>query len=163
LILSGWVNAIDYLSRMREYLLKRYFMTEVQANDLVEDLRNSVTHLSAIVSEVAVEDMQDSFLVNRQHLLMLCDAFLSAKLTPDALNTVAFALIASDHFEWNDDTMSEVLSDWSAPEINFPLNRQTITMHRSWLTGVSEPVPRQKNKPGDQDRLISVRRKVNPN
>lgn len=146
---------------MREDLLKRYFMTEVQAADLVEDLRNSVTHLNPIVSKVAIEDMQNSFLVSRQHLMMLCDAFLSAKLTSEALNTIAFALIASDHFEWDDDTMGEVLHDWSAPEINFPLNEETIKMHRSWLTNTARPFQRQVNKQASPtNRLISVREKV---
>ncbi|HEY1994127.1 MAG TPA: hypothetical protein VGG81_06970 [Edaphobacter sp.] len=140
-------------------------MAEVQTADLVEDLRNSVTHLNAIASKVAIEDMQDSFLVNREHLLMLCDAFLSARLTSVALNTIAFALIASDHFEWHDDTMSEVLHDWSAPEINFPLNEETIKMHRSWLTDTATPLQRQiiKQASTTRNRLISVREKVRPN
>jgi uncharacterized membrane protein YheB (UPF0754 family) len=148
---------------MREDLLKRYFTTEAQAADLVEDLRNSVTHLDAIVSKVAIEDMQDSFLVSRQHLIMLCDAFLSAKLIAEAINTIAFALIASDHFEWDDDTMSEVLHDWSCPEVNSPLNEETIKMHRSWLTNTSRPLQRQVNKQASpNNRLISVREKVRP-
>jgi hypothetical protein len=149
---------------MREDLLKRYFTTEAQAADLVEDLRNSVTHLDAIVSKVAIEDMQDSFLVSRQHLIMLCDAFLSAKLTAEAINTIAFALIASDHFEWDDDdTMSEVLHNWSCPEVNFPLNEETIKMHRSWLTNTSRPLQRQVNKQAPlSNRVISVREKVRP-
>ena len=149
---------------MREDLLKRYFMMEAQAADLVEDLRNSVTHLNAIVSKVAIEDMQDSFLVSRQHLIMLCDAFLLAKLTAEAINTIAFALIASDHFEWDDDTTSEVLHDWSAPEVNFPLNEETIKMHRSWLTNTAMPLQRQvNNQASPNNRLISVREKIRPN
>ena len=84
---------------MREDLLRRYFIGEVAAVDLAEDLRGSVTQLNAIVSNVAIEDMQVPFLVSRQHLIMLCDAFLSTRLTAEALNAIAFALIASDHFE----------------------------------------------------------------
>src|SRR4051812_38856197 len=155
---------ISYPPSMREDLLKRYFMSEVQLADLVEDLRNSVTHLEPMVSKITIEDMQNSFLFSRQHLIMLCDAFLSARLTSEALNTIAFALMASDHFEWNDEKMSEVISDWSAPEINFPLTEETIKMHRSWLTDTAMPLPRQvNNQVSPNNRLISVREKVRPN
>ena len=139
-------------------------MEEVQAIDLAEDLRGSVTHLNAIISKVAIEDMHVPFLVNRQHLIMLYDAYLSTSLTADGLNTIAFALMASDHFEWDDDTLGEVLSDWSAPEINFPLNLETIKMHRTWLTGEAEPLQGQFKEPTRRNgRLISVREKVKSN
>ncbi|HEX6546152.1 MAG TPA: hypothetical protein VF023_07590 [Bryobacteraceae bacterium] len=39
------------------------------------------------------------------------DAKLLNMLTAEALGTIAFALIASDHFEWNDDVISEILQD----------------------------------------------------
>jgi hypothetical protein len=58
-------------------------------------------------------------------------------LTPEALNMVAFALQASDALEWEDQVISEVLSDWSAPEVNFELNAETLKMHRDWLLGLA--------------------------
>jgi hypothetical protein len=153
---------ISYPSDMREDLLRRYFLTEIPVGDLVQDLRDSVTHINAIVSSVAIEDMQTSAVVSRQHLIMLCDAFLSTALTAEGLNTIAFALIASDRFEWEDDIISEVLSDWSAPEINFPLNDKTIRMHRSWLTGTAEPLQRQIDRPAARNnRLILFEKKSN--
>ena len=65
------------------------------------------------------------------------------RIDPEALNTIGFALQASDAFEWEDEVISEVLSDWSAPEVNFELNAETLNMHRNWLLGHSEPPVRE--------------------
>jgi hypothetical protein len=104
--------------------------------------------------------MQQSFLLERKHVLKLCDAALSHTLTSEALTTLAFALIASDHFEWDDDTLSEILSDWSCPEINFPLNEITLKMHRAWLTGDADPPLRQISSKPAHGHLVSLRRKA---
>jgi hypothetical protein len=77
--------------------------------------------------------------VVRRHVIRLCEAFLDRALTPEALNTIGFALQASDAFEWEDEVISEVLADWSAPEVNFELNAETLNMHRDWLLGYGEP------------------------
>jgi hypothetical protein len=93
---------------------------------------------------------------------MLCDAFLERAIDAESLTTLAFGLMASDHFAWDDEVVSEVLSDWSAPEINFPLNDKTINMHRSWLADDVEPEPhRSRLSPGSiPGRLVSERTKV---
>jgi hypothetical protein len=108
-----------YPTYMREDVLRRYFAAEVPASVLVEDLKGSVSRLDDVVEAVAIEDMQVSSVVSRRHVVMLCDAFLGNAINAESLSTLAFGLIASDHFEWDDDVVSEVLSDWSAPEINF--------------------------------------------
>lgn len=108
--------------------------------------------------------MQESFPLSRAYVVMLCDAALSGSLAPEDLTMIAFVLMASDRFEWDDETVSEVLSDWACPEVNLPLNEQMLNMHRSWLTGDSDPPNRGTVLPDDfQSRLISVRRKVSPN
>jgi hypothetical protein len=80
----------------------------------------------------------------------------------EALTTIGFALQASDAFEWEDDIISEVPSDWSAPEVNFELNAETLNMHRDWLLGFGEPPVRNSVDPLNriQGRLISVRIKT---
>jgi hypothetical protein len=144
---------------MRESVLRGFISGEVAINDLVRDLRGSVTQVSSIESAVEIEDMPESFLLARQHVMMLCDAALSKTLTSEDLTTVAFALMASDHFEWEDEILSEVLSDWSCPEVNFPLDESTLRMHRSWLAGDAHPSARM-GVASNNGRLISVRRKV---
>jgi hypothetical protein len=145
---------------MREDVLRQFFLADVSIDHLVQDLRDTVKHLNSVESTVAVEDMQQSFLLERKHVVKLCDAALSHTLTSEALTTLAFALMASDHFEWDDDTLSEVLSDWSCPEINFPLNETTLKMHRAWLIGDADPPLRQIGSKPVHDHLVSLRRKV---
>jgi hypothetical protein len=88
---------------MREDVLRRYFKAEVPISVLADDLRGSVTHLDDVRETVAIEDMQVSFQVNRLHVVMLCDAFLEKAIDAECLTTLAFGLMASDHFAWDDE------------------------------------------------------------
>jgi hypothetical protein len=147
---------------MREDVLRRFFLAEVGVGRLADDVSGSVTHLNQVESTVVIEDMEVSFRLTREHVLLLCAAGLSNELNSEALTVIAFALLASDRFEWDDDVVSETLQDWSCPEINFPMNADTLRMHRSWLTASIEP-PNRPNLPSPRSgRLISVRRKVSP-
>jgi hypothetical protein len=87
---------------------------------------------------------------------------LDRELTPEALNTIGFALQASDAFEWEDEVISEVLSDWSAPEVNFELNAETLNMHRDLLLSYGDPPVRKPVDPHHRinARLISLRTKT---
>jgi hypothetical protein len=147
---------------MREEELRRYFMGEASVNQLVKDISGSVVKMDDLRSEIRIADMHGSFSLQRDHVIRLCETFLDGALTPEALNTVAFALQASDAFEWEDEVISEVLSDWSAPEVNFELNAETLNMHRDWLLGFGEPPVRKLVNPLNRihARLISVRTKT---
>src|SRR3984885_2564811 len=124
---------------MREEELRRYFMGEASVSQLAEDISGSVVKIDDLQSEILIADMQSSFSLQRDHVIRLCEPFLDLVLTPEALTTIGFALQASDAFEWEDDVISEVLSDWSAPEVNFELNAETLNMHRDWLLCFGEP------------------------
>jgi hypothetical protein len=154
-------NLVRYSAIMRKDMLRQFFLGQVPVSGLAQDGQCSVERLDAVESNITIEDMQDSFFLERQHVILLCDAALSNKLTSEAVTTVAFALMASDRFEWDDETLSEVLSDWACPQGNFPLNDSTLRMHRTWLTGDAVPPA----KPASSDNpfhghLVSVRRKV---
>ena len=86
---------------------------------------------------------------------------MSKTLPPASLTAVAFALLASDAFWWDDEVISEVVADWSAPEINYPLTEEALAMYRGWLRGLAEPSERPllpaDSRPG---KLISRRTKV---
>jgi hypothetical protein len=103
--------------------------------------------------------MDGHFVLHRDHLIKLCDATLSSELQPESLSAIAFALLASDAFEWDDDVIAEVISDWSAPEINYPMTERTLTMHRGWLTGLTVPPERSRLDAANaaRGRLIAVR------
>jgi len=141
---------------MREITLKQFFLGEISAETLAVDVSGSVIRLDRAVTTVQIEDMKEQFCLWREHLISLCDASLEKTLPSESLSAIAFALMASDAFEWDDEVISEVLSDWSCPEINYPLNAATLNTHRDWLCGISSPPVRptslQNFRPG---RLIS--------
>jgi hypothetical protein len=154
-------NLIRYPAIIREDVLRQFFLGRVSVSGLAQDVQCSVERLDAVESNITIEDMQDSFFLECQQGILLCDAALSNKLTSETVTTVAFALMASDLFEWDDETLSEVLSDWACPEVNFPLNDSTLRMYRTWLTGDAVPPA----KPASSDNpfhghVVSVRRKV---
>jgi hypothetical protein len=147
---------------MREEELRRYFMGEASVSQLAKDISGSVVKVDDLQSEIRIADMQGSFSLQRDHVVRLCEAFLDRALTAEALNTIGFALQASDAFEWEDEVISEVLADWSAPEVNFELNSETLNMHRDWLLGYGKPSVRKPIDPLRRmnARLISLRTKT---
>ena len=152
-------NPLDYTryaEAMREITLKRFFLREISAEDLAVDVSNSVVHSSSVDSSVQIEDMDEEFALHRDHVIRLCDAASSKILAPESLTAIAFALMASDAFYWDDEMISEVIADWAAPEINYPLTAETLVMHRDWLTGVAMP-PQRPTLSADspRGRLIS--------
>jgi hypothetical protein len=101
-------------------MLKRFFIGGETVDRLAEDLSDAAIRIDQVHSTIQIADMDGVFALTSDHMVLLCDATLSKALTAEALSTIAFALLASDHFEWNDEAISEVLQDWSCPEINFP-------------------------------------------
>jgi hypothetical protein len=160
-VCRSYANFTEYAKDMREITLKRFFLEDVSAETLAEDVSGSVIHLDQIASSVRIEDMKEQFELQREHVIRLCEAALSKTLPTASLTAVAFALVASDAFWWDDEVISEVVADWSAPEINYPLTEETLAMHRGWLTGLAEPSERPL-LPADSrsGKLISRRTKV---
>ena len=156
--------AVCYPAEMREDTLKRFFVGDLAIDCVAEDVSDAVTRLDRVKSTIAITDMDEMFALRREHIVLLCDVKLSNALTSEALSTIAFALLASDHFEWDDDVISEVLRNWSCPEINVPLTDSTLRMHRDWLSGVANPPARPVFRSAPPTgRLVSEKRKVTGN
>jgi hypothetical protein len=148
---------------MKEDTIRSFVSGETSANQLSEEVARSITRFDAVSCNVTIEDMQQDFCLTRAHVLSLCDAGIAGELNQEAMSTIAFALLASDHFEWDDGVISEALYDWSAPEINLPLEPDTLKMHRNWLLGLQEPAPKPPLDPAKRHgRLVLLRRKVHP-
>jgi hypothetical protein len=145
---------------MRESVLREFFSGLISPQALAEDVKGSTKQITNIESVVEIEDMQGPFRISRGMLVSLCDAVLSGELPPTDLAAIGFALMASEAFEWDDDLMSEVIEDWSCPEINYALTPDNVEKFRNWLLGVepypARPVRKQESGP---ERLVSVRRK----
>ncbi len=110
-----------------------------------------------------ISDMAEYFVIRPEHAVRLCDAVLQGDLPPDDLATIGFALMASEKFHWDgdrDEVLAEVIADWAAPEINYPLTTTNIELFRRWLLGI-EPYPQKQagTNPKSKGNLISVRRK----
>jgi hypothetical protein len=84
--------------------------------------------------------MHVAFEVSTHHLIRLCDAVLSEELEPQSLEAIAYCIIASDSFFYDADSsdgqlVSETLSRWDSPEINFPLTIANVRQFRERLLG----------------------------
>jgi hypothetical protein len=128
---------------MHESILRDFFLGKAEAKTLSKDIGDSVAIMSppgAPYSKTSdgIVKMDSQVDLSRKHLLILCDAFLSGSLSAIDLEYIAFALIASDKFTWDgdqDNTLAEIINDWAAPEINYPLNVPNIQRCRRWLEG----------------------------
>jgi hypothetical protein len=131
---------------MHESILREFLLGKADATVLSKDVRESVEAISppgAPYSKTSdgIVKMDSEFDVSRANLLTLCDGFLSGGLSAIDLEYIAFALIASDRFKWDgdqDNTLAEILNDWAAPEINYPLNAENIQRCRRWLEGAEK-------------------------
>ena len=127
-------------SKMTEQTLKGYFDGTVSADTLASDLKDSQVRTGYVTTSVHVIPISDNgeYPVTRQHLIKLCNDTLRGPLTMIDLNTVAFALISSDYFHWDDTTkdgeiVADTLFDWDNPEINFPLTTDNLQLWKLYL------------------------------
>jgi hypothetical protein len=133
-------------SSMHESMLRDFLLGKADAEALSIDIKGSLDLMSPpdvdfTMTSAGIVKMDTNFDLSRRHLLTLCDAFLSGSLSAIDLQCVGFALIASERFTWDaeqDATLAEILYDWAAPEINYPLNVENIERCRRWLEGTEK-------------------------
>jgi hypothetical protein len=125
---------------MTEQTLKDYFDAKVSIDTLSADLKDSQLQAGHDTTSVHITSFLDNeaYEVTRQHLLKLCNDTLRGLLTATDLNTVAFALIASNYFHWDSTTkdgeiVADTLFDWDNPEINFPLTVDNLRLWKLYL------------------------------
>jgi len=131
---------------MHESILRDFFLGKTDATALSKDIDESralmsPTGVSYSKTSDGIVKMDSDLDLSRAHLLTICDAFLSGSLSATDLEYIAFSLIASDRFNWDgdqDNTLAEILHEWAAPEINYPLNMENIQRCRRWLLGTEK-------------------------
>jgi hypothetical protein len=117
----------------------RDFLTGVAAADgLREDLVGTVEEVLPKAYRHHIVSLDGEFTVTAEHLVRLCDAVLAGSLQAEQLATIGLCMIASDYFHWDDKTpggfwVGETLHDWSSPEINYPLTKDTVKLFRERL------------------------------
>jgi hypothetical protein len=128
---------------VREATLRDFLHGTVSAERLAAEVREAVEPLSGGGRRVHIEDLpaDEAVTITPEMLVRLCDGFLAGALSGSALETIAFAVLASDHLHWSedDDLVGRVLYDWATPEINWDLTSSNVRMFRDWLTGQAYP------------------------
>ncbi|HKU22585.1 MAG TPA: hypothetical protein VJQ50_16335 [Terriglobales bacterium] len=145
---------------MHEQVLRDFFENKASATELRRDIDGS-TKTHGAYSQVSIVDMDEEFTVTAAMAVRLCDVVLHGELPPEALKALGFALQASDKFCWDgdeDEVLANVISDWSCPDVNYPLTLENVERFRAWLLRI-EPYP---PKPPIRDtpwRITSVTEK----
>ena len=128
---------------MKEATIRDFLLGATPAGRLAAEARDAVEPVGRSSRRIHIEDLPpgQETMVTAEMLVRLCDAALSDTLPASALEPIAFAIVASDHFRWDDgdDVIGRVLYDWASPEINFELTPANLHMFREWLTGKIRP------------------------
>ena len=132
------MRGVSGTTKMKESTLATYLSGGIDAVGLRADLADVVGTDTLRSGENLLSDLSADITIRLDHLVRLCDAYLAGDLDPEHLEAVAFFLIGSNHFTWNTDdcdgaVVAEVLHEWSAPQINFRLTRDTVTRYRAEL------------------------------
>ncbi len=127
---------------MTEQKLKEYFENTLTAEQLSADIKDSLKKTSPDVVTVLISSISHGeFKVTKDHLLQLCNDTLNGLLLHADLNLIAFTLISSDFFYWDDEIpegkiIADVIFDWDNPEINFPITTENVLKWKEYiLTG----------------------------
>lgn len=125
---------------MTERKLKEYFENTLPVEQLALDLKDSQKKTSHDVTSVYVDTINEDgeFKVTKEHLIKLSNDVLSGHLLPIDLNTIAFAIIGSDFFCFDDNPGDEeiintVIYDWDNPDIGFDLSLKNIELWKEYL------------------------------
>jgi len=84
---------------MKEQVLIDYLQHKIPVEVLAENLKGSQKRTGYDVTSVCIDQLQieTQFLVKREHLIRLCDEAPNRNLAFEGLNTIAFALFATEH------------------------------------------------------------------
>jgi hypothetical protein len=149
---------------MREKALRDFFEGKLSAAELERDIAGSTKTTKTSgpkTTIVSIEDMDTDCVVTADMGVRLCDAVLNWELTPEALQTIGFALMASDKFHWNaddDEVLANIIADWSCPEINYPLTVENVHRFRAWLMR-TEAYPAKLALTSAKGKIVSVTKK----
>jgi len=125
---------------MTERILKDYFDSKVSVDSLVSDLKGSLLETGPQTTSVYVKRIEDSgtYEIKRHNLIKLCKDTLSGQLSLMDLSYLAFGLIASDYFYWDNETkdgeiIAKTLFDWDNQDINFELTVENLLLWKDYL------------------------------
>ena len=129
---------------MTEQALQLYFINEITAAELNNDVKGSEQKTSYNVYSVSVVQLKgsNSFNIKVQHLIKLCGDVIAGEITFKNLNIIAYALMFSEYFYWDTDTkngemVGKVIDDWDNTDIGHPITIDNLILWKTYLkTGV---------------------------
>lgn len=129
---------------MHEETLKNFFQDDISLDELLKDLQDSVTESKPKSLYQHIIDMDEDFEVTTEHLVLLCDEFISGEMDASVVATIGFCMASSDHFYWDIDdyegnVISNVIHMWASKESNHPINDVTMMQFRDYLLTGQNP------------------------
>jgi hypothetical protein len=121
------------MTKLRETAIRDFLLGEHAPEQLNTEALQAIHRLDDATCQVDIEDMSEPCIIDSVALTRFCDAVRTGRMTSEALRHIAFAIIASDQFDWQDNLAGEVLHDWAAPEINYPLTAENMNRFSRWL------------------------------
>ena len=110
----------------------KYFQDSISITELSNELVDMVES-KGNVHYYNIQDNSDKveFDLERQHLIKLCMACIENKISTDDLTKIAFVLMASDYFVWDNsssdgEVIDQIITNWDNPEINGELTLEYI-------------------------------------
>ncbi len=126
---------------MKEQILKEYFDGQIKAKDLNLDIEGSRIKTGLDTSETYIEPVEtnEEYEVNVNDIIKLCDDSISGELSEMNLNTIAFALMGSDYFTWDESSkfgkrIANVIFELDNPGICYPINTENLELWKKYLT-----------------------------
>ena len=77
--------------------------------------------------------MNQEIKILRSDLVAKCDQYLNGEIKEKDFEDYAWNLITEEHFDWNDDVISDIIYQWDSPEINFPITKTNIRLWKHQL------------------------------
>lgn len=114
------------------YSLKRFFLNEIGASDLIAEIGAEVENYKVALGKsggsapVFGANNNFSYLVTSADVRLLCESYLRGQANEWHLNYLANLIELSDSFLIESDKVRDAIFDLSSPEINGPINPATI-------------------------------------
>lgn len=106
---------------MKEKILRDYLENNLTVDILAADVKDSQKKTSYDVVSVYIDKVNETgeYEITKSHLTKLIDDTIAGRLTPTDLNTIAFALIGSEYFTWDEDdkVIANTIFDLDNPDI----------------------------------------------
>ena len=125
---------------MKEETLKYYFENEISAKSLNSNVEGSRESTGRDSTQTLVESIESSqeYEVRIKDVIKLCRDTMDGNITTDNLNIIAFALMGSDYFVWDESTetgsrIANVIFELDNLEICYPINNANLSNWISYL------------------------------